>query len=142
MRGFLVHSLQKLSRIMRLFFRWYNSRFAIFIHRHISQRCLGDLHAFRLGGVALYIDFHIHSDGGVADFYDVGIKAHDVADEQRLLEHEGIHGHRCHSAFGTTDRRYAARNINLPHQPATKNITCVIGIRGHRGNADGGFAVG
>lgn len=127
---------------MRLFFWWYNSRFTIFIHRHIGQRRFGDFGALGFGGVTLHVHFHVHRNRGIADFYDVGIEAHDVSNKQRLLEYERIHCHGRHSALGTLHGGDAARDVHLPHQPAAKNISAEVGIRRHRRNTDGWLTLG
>src|SRR5215471_8268322 len=107
----------------------YRTRFAILIHGHISQGRFGDFDGHLLRRAALSIYLHIDGDRGAPDFDDFRIEAHQIADQHRLLENEGIDRDGCNPAFRHPQRGNAASDVHVRHDPAAEDVAVRIRIR-------------
>ena len=72
---------------------------------------------------------------------DLGITADQVADGNRCKKTKLLDCRRRDPALGLTYGQYAAGNVHLGHQPATKNIAVGICVRGHGHHTVGHLAV-
>src|SRR5207249_2697509 len=68
--------------------RWQLARAPVRTDRNISQASFGDLDADHLARIALRVHLHVDGHRRATHVSYFGVKAHDVTDEHRLLEHE------------------------------------------------------
>src|SRR6266496_1544697 len=104
-------------------------------HGNIGETRFGHFDADHVGRIALSVYDDVDGDRGPPDPHDLGIKAHHVADQDRLLEHERVHGDRGDPPARALRGEDAAGDVDLRHHPATENVAVLIGVRRHRNHA-------
>src|SRR4249919_2463897 len=73
---------------------------AILVYGDVGQGRFGHLNRDFLWSAPLSEHLHVDRHGGAPHFHDLGIEAHEIADQNRLLEQERVHRHRRHTPFG------------------------------------------
>jgi len=75
--------------------------------------------------------FDVDRDGGRADARDLGVKTQDVAHAHCFFEDKLIDGHSGQASLDNLCGQHPSRQINLCHDPASKDVSIGIAVRGH-----------
>jgi hypothetical protein len=120
---------------------WHQSRFSILVGGDEGKYCLCNLVPYLIGPASppgLHSDRHRCS----TDFHNMGVKTDFIPDENRLMKNHSVHGNSCATAATPAASGICRRKVHLRHQPAAKNVSRGIGIRGHGNRADQRFKCG
>jgi hypothetical protein len=115
-------------------FLWNDARPAMLVYRHVSQHGFGHPAAYFFAPLAqspLGVNNNIYCNRCAADLDNIRIKAHHIANEYRLLEHERIYRYRYDAASGPADCRQAPGYVYLRHDPATEDVAGIVSVGGH-----------
>src|SRR2546428_5894487 len=113
----------------------YRARPPVAIDRHVGERRLGDLDDLRVRGPALGVYLDADGDRGVPDPHQVGIEGKHVADLHRMLEDELFLGDGRNAAARRAPGENAAGDVYVRHDPAAEDIAVLVGVGGHRHDA-------
>ena len=78
---------------------------------------------------------------GAADADHVGVAAHDVAHEHRLMEGQGVHGDGGDAAARAGEGDRSGGDVHLRQQPAAENVARRVGVGRHGQGPHGGLQV-
>src|SRR5690606_27822854 len=108
----------------------------------VGQGRLGDLDHFGVEALALGADFDRYGNRCRAGLDDGRVETEQVADEYRLLELEGVDGHRGNAPGGAPGGRHRAGDVGLGHDPAAEDVAMDVGVGRHRHDAQDGLPAG
>ncbi len=106
----------------------------IFVDR--NERHLGLGHPYNLPWSAepLGLDIHVNCDRCIADSQRIGIKAHQIADEHRLVKDDLLHRDRYKPIVPRVpDRLNTASDVDVTQNSAAKNRAVGVRIPRHHG---------
>lgn len=83
----------------------------------------------------------MYRDGCSPGFFDLGIAADFVSDENRQMERHGFDSHSYKPVPDMVVGKGGAGQIHLRKHPSAENIPVGIGVGGHGDRAQGGFGV-
>jgi hypothetical protein len=116
----------------------HQSRFSILVGGYESKYRLSNL-APGLSGSASPPGLHSDSHRCPANFYHVGVKTNFIPNKNRSMKNHSIHSNRRAPAPAPPARSVCPSEVHLRHQPAAKNVSGGVGIRGHSNRADQWF---